>query len=803
MIETPETKERVTQWMNRVLERTVFSKPLKKELILVLGDLFKIYSPSGQEQPVLDYCLPILKKAGFTAYTDTVSNLYAQRTNIPGEKLVCINAHTDTVQSATDSNIADFSQYRWLDDIFTGNGKMLGGDDKCGIAVALTLAVGTTLPMKIIFTASEEVGGKGAESLTQDDFNNVLCCFTIDRRGGSDLISEYCGRTCAPKEFVKSFTEIAKRESGIKFIDVAGSYADTYVISQFVPCVNLSAGYYNAHTDKDFVDVNELYNIMIAVKAAIERAPELSVAISSAPVDWRKDRYAGNPNYVRGRYIYPDYSYYNFGGGFGEFGAWEGGAAVDTGKKPKHEQKSRKVTGQKCLVKYGRLYGRDDLVAGKGGKPVAQSNIAGHLQHTMSTEEGMLLASYNDFKITDEGWDDLLMEGKIRSYVHRIGVDGRVMYRRSMNILPEEKRARLRAAMDATSERAPEELEEEEETGWKHAGRVDSEDFIDKDEVDDLADIGLKSGYLPDTLEYSVFVDFVTGATSIADLKTMWEEGMIDEWFYENAIEMRNEYETDLRLKRLKSIYEEEEYEKGQYIDNKSKLSSDYILDSFDELEKSRIVQFAVGRITPEGWESMMEEHKISMSVYEWGLSERYAFETDGRLQFDYGDPLVTPASGSKSRSRARNACHECETDIPIHHHITNADKSRILAFAIGTTTKIMWKDMLNRKEILKSVYRAGINERRYFHDHHAFSGRFAIYRNNPDRPSDYNTIEESEKLIWEKVELEDRVPDIAPPEEHPVWIEAMLRARNDERRFREEREDRMRQREDREGSSS
>ena len=134
------------------------------------------------------------------------------------------------------------------------------------------------------------------------------------------LISEYCGRTCAPKEFVSQFIAMAERTVGVKFVDVDGSYADTYTICEFAPCVNLSAGYYNAHTSDDFVDMGELYNIMLVVKASIENVWELVAAVNRAPVNWFKDKYAGNKNYVRGKYIGAAYGgdyWYGYGGGYG------------------------------------------------------------------------------------------------------------------------------------------------------------------------------------------------------------------------------------------------------------------------------------------------------------------------------------------------------------------------------------------------------------------------------------------------------------------------------------------------------
>lgn len=693
-------KSKITSWMNRVIERTVYSKPLKKELILILEDLFKIYSPTGQEAPVVEYCKPILKRAGFTLYTDAVTNLYAQRGSATGEKLVCINAHTDTVQDESDSDVANYVQYRWLEDMFTGQGKMLGGDDKCGIAVALTLAMGTTLPMKIILTSGEERGGKGAEALTQDDFNNVLCCFTIDRKSGHDLISEYCGRTCAPKEFVKAFMTIAERDAGVKFVDVMGSYADTYVISKYTPCVNLSAGYYNAHTDKDFVDVNELYNVMISVKAAIEHAGDLRAAIESAPQNWRHDKFANNPYYVRGKYQYSG------GAGWGEGGMWAeyydipvGVSAGTTGlidlsaTKPKHVQTSPKTIRRKCQVTYGKQYGEDDVTRNKNGKISVQTGIDSHLKEIMTTDEGILLAQYNDFKISDGEWEDMLMDGRIQPFVYRIGIDGRARYRRSTGLLPESK-----------------------EIGDDETDNT----FIDlvTEAATAIDDIGNRSGYLPGTSERDFFIEFVTGGVTVAELTSMLSKGEIDQWFYDNAIESRNDYEDELRLKHMQQIYEEEQYEKEQYKLNKNRLpfGFDFVEpDQLTESEKLHIVQYALGRITDMEWDHRFDSGQIGETEYTQAIHERNVYISEGRLTRDYG---IFPRFPGKE-----NAGKHPNRGIG---HLSDDEKHLIISVADGTITINMWKEMLKHKEITKSVYRAGINERNYFTNYHKLSGRFA-----------------------------------------------------------------------------
>jgi hypothetical protein len=752
--EKSDFKDRVSTWMQSVLQRTVYSKPLKQELILILEDLFKMYSPTGSEDEVVEYCISTLKKAGFLVHTDAVKNVYAAR-GVDGHKLVCINAHTDTVQGKEDADIAKYVQYRWLDDVFTGNGKMLGGDDKCGIAVALTLAVHTNLPMKIIFTASEEIGGKGAEALTSGDFNNILCCFTIDRRGGNDLISEYCGRTCAPKEFVDAFNVISQRSANLKFVDVGGSYADTYVISQYTPCVNLSAGYYNAHTSTDFVDVNELYTVMIAVKAAIENASELELAIASAPMDWRHDKFAGNPNYHRGKYIYP--TTYTFGGGFGTDWEYEylGTPSVQGVKKPKHHQKIPKITGQKCRVKYKNL-GRDDFVSGKSGSPTVQTDIEGHLTSSiMSYDEGRLLAQYNDFKISDGDWDDMLMDGRIQPFVHRIGINGRAKYRHAITgeLTVEEKHARMREALSTLKQshretslfEGYEQGEGEEVPSFDAEGREiirdARDDYIDRDAIEDIEDLGVKSGYMVGTVEHSIFVDFITGAISVSDLTSYLEQGLISEWFYDNAKESRIEYEADLRMQHMREVYEEEKQEESEYTANKrisagfiNGVDTQYVINTTPSKEKLMVVKYAMGNTTPENWRYLFDEGVIDNFTYTLGLQVRAYFKEYGKMLNNYGEGLIPDTKPAQS-------CKRCDDKIET---LSIKDKRAIVDLALGLTTLNMWTDLYTNRVISKSVYRAGINERNYYDSHGTLSGRFVIrdnykhnYDDNPKYPRD------------------------------------------------------------------
>jgi len=254
--------------------------------------LFIMYSPSGQERGVAEYCSGELSKCGFVSTLDSVGNVIASRGNPAGGKFLCLNAHMDTVQKPSDIGIRSPGSIAYdveMDAIHTGDRFCMGGDDKAGVGIILAIAKTTDLPMKVLFTVGEEHGAVGINALNKGFFGDVFACITLDRRGGCDIIQSYCGRVCAPDEFVNLVKDIGLTNTGVEFTVESGSFADTYVISHSVPCINMSAGYYNPHSNKEFVMVNEAYNVMITCIECIKRADELESAILSAPADWQKE----------------------------------------------------------------------------------------------------------------------------------------------------------------------------------------------------------------------------------------------------------------------------------------------------------------------------------------------------------------------------------------------------------------------------------------------------------------------------------------------------------------------------------
>lgn len=168
------------------------------------------------------------------------------------------SAHLDIVGN-------DFSKpIKFKNDILYRENAILGGDDRAGVYAILKNVNSID---NIIFTVDEEVGVVGSMALMQnnefiDSLANFPCCIVLDRKGNSDIISihnDYCDM-----DLVEDIIEILPSYN----IGV-GTFSDADSFAAEIPCVNLSVGYYNAHTKNEFLNLYDLHYI-------VNKLPELN-----------------------------------------------------------------------------------------------------------------------------------------------------------------------------------------------------------------------------------------------------------------------------------------------------------------------------------------------------------------------------------------------------------------------------------------------------------------------------------------------------------------------------------------------
>ena len=200
-----------------------------------------------------------------------------------GEIPILLVAHMDTVFENPPVQLLYDKKEKKL---FNPNGG-LGGDDRCGIYAILQLL--EKFKPYVLFTEDEEIGCVGAEKAIQKiNKPNVKYIIEFDRRGKDDCVFYECGNEKFI-DYIESFN----------FKINYGSYSDISVLGSAwdIATVNLSCGYYNEHTSREYVIFDQL-------QKTIKRAKHMLKAIKNAPYfDYQEIRYDSN---ISTYYFYDD-----------------------------------------------------------------------------------------------------------------------------------------------------------------------------------------------------------------------------------------------------------------------------------------------------------------------------------------------------------------------------------------------------------------------------------------------------------------------------------------------------------------
>lgn len=276
-------------------------------LFQIALELFRRPSPSGQEDLVREYTVEHLNRCGFAVSVDETGNVLAVRgTPDPGALYPLLSFHMDCVSFDTSfqaherdgcsfSRVPDLRlsmrssrrhatrqraatcSLRPLDALEISNGWLhsrgafvLGGDDKCGGAIALTLAATTTMPLKIVASVQEEIGCVGINQVDPHFFEDVAYALVLDRRGANHLIVSIAGQVLCRGAFAAAMMRAAAA-TGLLVYAAEGALSDARTLAQHIPnVVNLSVGYYYPHTFQERVSLTDLWQSYQWVSEALQ-----------------------------------------------------------------------------------------------------------------------------------------------------------------------------------------------------------------------------------------------------------------------------------------------------------------------------------------------------------------------------------------------------------------------------------------------------------------------------------------------------------------------------------------------------
>ena len=210
---------------------------------------------------------------------------------VQGKAPIMLIAHLDTVHERC---------VKYLCKTEDGNILMspqgIGGDDRCGVYALVTIYEKSEDKPWLLFTCDEEIGGVGAKAFCKNYRENKLpktlkeikCLIEIDRKGKNDAVYYKCGN----EDFENYITSKGYETN-------YGSYSDICDIAPElgVAAVNLSSGYYNAHTTHEYINRNQIDDTICKVVGIVEEST--------------------SNNFPRYEYIYSPEHYYGSGSYYG------------------------------------------------------------------------------------------------------------------------------------------------------------------------------------------------------------------------------------------------------------------------------------------------------------------------------------------------------------------------------------------------------------------------------------------------------------------------------------------------------
>lgn len=202
------------------------------------------------------------------AFVEDNGNIYMKKGE--AEIYPCVVAHTDTVHPI----ISDFV-VNYRDGVYSGKNRStgvqygVGGDDKVGIAVALHFLLHADA-IKVAFFRDEEIGCVGSSQARMDFFHDCSFVAQADRRGNRDIVHAIGNVSLYNEEFSDA---ISPYLALFGFSETSGALTDVYKLKTKgldIACFNLSAGYYDPHTDKETVVASDVDNVVHFLEALID-----------------------------------------------------------------------------------------------------------------------------------------------------------------------------------------------------------------------------------------------------------------------------------------------------------------------------------------------------------------------------------------------------------------------------------------------------------------------------------------------------------------------------------------------------
>lgn len=244
-----------------VVPELQIEKKDRDECISLMRRIFEVQSHTYSEARMISFIKEFISELGDNSIQvaeDVMGNIYVQKGE--AKTYPCIVSHTDTVH-----RIIPDSDYVVLNSdtkFFAINRDTMeragvGGDDKCGIYCCLDNLMRHDA-IKIAFFTAEEHGCIGSSNADLTFFDDCSFILQADRKGYADVASDILGTEMFDSDF---FTKISETLIAYGRDLVSGGMTDVLELANSgvgVAMANFSCGYYEPHTDDEYVVIDEL-----------------------------------------------------------------------------------------------------------------------------------------------------------------------------------------------------------------------------------------------------------------------------------------------------------------------------------------------------------------------------------------------------------------------------------------------------------------------------------------------------------------------------------------------------------------
>jgi len=237
----------------------------------LLINTLSIQTKSNEQEEMIEYVKSFLDTINLSYTRDTYGNIYVTKgTGTNGYR--CIVSHLDTVHSRVENR----KIYKQGDILFAFGNHInstykdwsqcgVNGDDSVGVYLCLHALLEED-DLKVVFFLNEEIGRLGSNQCDITFFKDCNLVLQPDRKGNSDFINISAGIEMCSKEFLELIKDDLTEH---KYKVATGVATDVDVLKKRgvdVCCANISCGYYEAHTDNEYVSLKDIANCQNLIK---------------------------------------------------------------------------------------------------------------------------------------------------------------------------------------------------------------------------------------------------------------------------------------------------------------------------------------------------------------------------------------------------------------------------------------------------------------------------------------------------------------------------------------------------------